>query len=185
MGSSGTQPRYLQQWRPQFKTLIEDSLGGDADTKTVKFWVPVPDSRLRVKITVLFAFRAASQVATDAVDLTGTSHLWLSDTEDEDAGATGTTNPAVNIEGTQAAPTAIPATIGLTAYSREFQTSGDRIQGVFSTSSNGFKGSWVLQLRYQPVAGQRFTLDEWEEIKALCRPIVSPAGGLRLVAVVP
>lgn len=171
MGSAGQQDPVLQKWRPRPATLIASTTNGER-APTVRFRVPVPDSRLRVKISVLFAFVAGQQ--TTAPDLTpGGATLWLAAADDDDSGSTGTTLPETNLEGTQAAPTLIPATPGLVGYSREFITAGDNIEGVFQTAYNGFNGYWMLQLRYQPDTGQRFTDEEWEAIVGYCKPIVA------------
>jgi hypothetical protein len=170
MGSAGQQDPILQKWRPRPMTLVSATTNGE-HTPQVVFRVPVPDSRLRVKISVLFAFVAGQQ--TSSPDLSpGGATLWLSAADDDDSGSTGTTLTETNLEGTQAAPTAIPFTPGLVGYSREFITSADYIEGVFKTAHNGFNGYWVLQLRYQPDTGQRFSTEEWEAIVGYCKPTV-------------
>lgn len=177
MGSSGSQPQYLQKWRPTPRTLIASQLAVEGSAAfTQRFRVLIPDSRLRVKISIVFAFKGGQQPSIDAVDLsTGAATLWLYEAEDDDSGTTGSTYPCTNIEGTEAAPTVVPQAIGLSGYSREFITAGDNIEGRFVTAFNGFTGNWMLQLRYQPDNGQRFTDDEWREICNLAKPIVPPA----------
>ena len=177
MGSSGSQTGRLQKWRPRPNVLIGTipTTEGGGPPLSIEFRVPVPDSRLRVKISIIFAFKAGVQPSTPNVDLSaGNSTLWLFEADDDDAGTTGTIIPCTDIEGHQDTPTSIPQHIGLAGYSREFITAGDYIGGIFTTQFNGFLGNWMLQTRFQPDNGQKFTSEEWEEIVGLARPIVPP-----------
>lgn len=157
----------LQKQKPQMVTLVKASAAGE-QTATIRFRVPTPDSRLRVKISILFIPNAGTQSISP--DITGgNTTLWLCATDDDQSGTAGSTIPMTNIEGTQATPTAIPATSGLLGYSRAFVTSADYIEGTLFTETNGLDGYWVLQTRYQPDA-VRFTEDEWDDITVACNP---------------
>lgn len=163
-----------QRWEPPIITMVTVADGASVPTNNVTYFkVPVVDSRLRVKISVLFVMAAGSALE---VNLTGFANLWLAEFEDDTGGAWGRGIGAVNIEGTEAAPTAVPSASPLAGYSREFVSAADFIQGKFTVLSNITLGTWYLKTRYQPDSGQRFTPEEWEEIKALCRPnLMSPA----------
>jgi hypothetical protein len=153
-------------------TLGPSATGGPY---TAVFRVPIPDSRLRVKISTLFV--PASGLATSGLS----ADLWLYETDVEAAGVTGIQIPTTNIEGTQAAPTAIPEAAGLMGYSREFVSAADYIVGRLRASPGGpGVGTWVLQTRYQPDA-VRFTDREWNEIKNQCNPNVT-IGPLRILS---
>ncbi len=132
--------------------------------RTVNFQVPIPDSRLRVKIATLFI--PTSGTATSG--LGGT--IWLREADQDASGVSGNLIPAANIEGTLALPTTFP-TAGLQGYSREFISAADYILGTVVLTSSGPSagGSWVLQTRYQP-QGVRFTPQEWDIIAPLCNP---------------
>lgn len=155
---------------PPVRSLI--TFGSGAGSATVKFRVPVPDSRLRVKISVLFV-PDAGNAASSGVALS--SSIWLYEAEDDQSGVSGMSLGATNIEGTQAAPTAIPAADPLLGYSREFVSAADAIEGVLASTAGGpMIGTWVLQVRYQPNA-VRFTNEEWTEIRNQCSPtLITP-----------
>lgn len=153
-----------QKWIPGSQRLIS-FITSAPGPGTVYFRVPVPDSRLRVKISVLFIPPAGDAFE---FDITGGTTLWLYEADDDLSGVSGRTIPCTNIEGTEAAPTAIPATSPLLGYSREFSTAADAIEGKL-VASNVTLGTWILQCRYQPQA-VRFTDAEWREIKSGCNP---------------
>lgn len=141
-----------------------------AGTLPAYFRVPIIDARLRVKISLMFI---DTSDASFNPDITGFANLWLCESdEDPDLMGSGRTYPLVNIEGTQAAPTAVPAAPPLMGYSREFQSAADYIEGKFTIVAAGTiaLGSWILRTRYQPAPGQRFTPDEWQKITALAQP---------------
>jgi hypothetical protein len=154
---------------PPVRSLITFSALGSGSA-SVKFRVPIPDSRLRVKISVLF-IPVAGNAPTSGVGGT----LWLYEADDDQSGVSGMSIGCTNIEGTQASPTAIPAASPLLGYSREFVSAGDAIEGVLAATSGGAMiGTWVLQVRYQPDA-VRFTDEEWIEIRNLCNPtLITP-----------
>lgn len=134
---------------------------------TSTFRVPIPDSRLRVKLSVLFIPGAGG--APNAASL-GASTLWLYEADADLSGLSGITIPATDIVGTSAVPLVIPASADLGGYSREFVTAADAIEGVLTSTPGGpMIGTWMLQTRYQPDA-VRFTFEEWDQIKAGCNP---------------
>lgn len=132
---------------------------------SVYFRVGIPDSRLRVKLSVLFIPLAGS---ANEFDATGFANLWLYEAEDDKSGISGRAIQTGNIEGTEAAPTAVPATAPLLGYSREFVTAADAIEGKLTILTNVTLGTWVLQARFQPDA-VRFTDAEWDEIATACK----------------
>lgn len=176
--SGELQPRDSARWKWQPNAtplIVFGGASGSGTQKIVKFRVPVPDSRLRVKISILFIPQAGLDPQSG---LNGT--IWIYETEDDISGTSGKSIPSNNVEGTQAAPTAIPVTVPLQGYSREFITAADALEGELSAVSGlNMIGAYVLQVRYQPDA-VRFTAQEWKELMADCAPRVF--GG---VAVVP
>lgn len=133
---------------------------------SVYFRVPIPDSRLRVKLSVLFIPPAGD---TNEFDITTFANLWLYEAEDDTSGVSGRAIQTGNIEGTEAAPTAVPASAPLLGYSREFVTAADAIEGKFTILNNITLGTWILKSRYQPDA-VRFTDAEWDQIATACQP---------------
>jgi len=134
----------------------------------VYFRVPIVDARLRVKIALYFTVGGGTPFETD---YTGFANLWLYEADDDpDLIGSGRTFALMNVEGTEAAPTAVPSASPLLGYSREFQTAADYIEGKFKILSNIALGAWILRCRYQPAPGQRFTPDEWQQITPLAQP---------------
>lgn len=170
MGSRGSQNPNWQRWIPKEVPLAQ-VIGASGKSKDIFFNVPMPDSRMRVKISVLFKFSGAPSAGPAAT-------LWLAETDLDESGAQGDLVPLTNIEGTSAAPTAIPADTGLLGYSREFISAADNIQGRLTIPANGATGYWVLQTRYQPFSVS-FSSEEWGLIIAQCNPY---SGGLVKVA---
>lgn len=156
--------KYLSQYFPLI-TFLADT--GSAD---VRFRVPGVDSRLRIKISVLFVPPGGS--APDAGS-NGTATLWIAEAEKDRSGQSGITVPSTNIVGTQASPATIPASAGLGGYSREFVTAADYLEGTLhAESAAGMSdGQWVLQVDYSPDA-VRFTNEEWEFLVAKMSPRV-------------
>jgi hypothetical protein len=131
------------------------------------FRVVVPDSRLRTKVTVLFSPKPPYPEPFDLTSLGAT--LYLADMEQDYGGDSAALLPAVALVGTRAAPVAIPLVADLLAWSKEFVTAGDCIQGWLAlNNTTGFNGKLVLQARWQP-DGQRIPDVEWDEIKRLCQ----------------
>ena len=156
-----------QIWAPDPIILCNNVGGGEAAYDTTVI-VPAPDSRCRIKISVLFIVAAGSA----APDITGPSSIWVAACEADQKGTGGGSGrliPVTDLEGHQGTPTPIPKDPGLLGYSREFVTAADWIQVVFSTASLATPGTWVLQTRIQPDA---VTLDwvEWDQIRRLFLP---------------
>lgn len=162
MPSRGSQDPRWQRWIPKTVTLASIK-AGEGVTKDVSFSVPVPDSRLRVKISLLF-------VPEDPT-LTSTADLWIFEADTEDGGMRGDEVPLTNVEGTSAAPTSIPADSSLNGYSREFITAADYLNGRL-TVNDEVAGFWLLQTRYQP-QNTPFSIDEWKIVIAQCNPSAS------------
>ena len=159
-------PRQL--WTP--RRIVLASFSGDAGAAgSIRFRLETPDSRVRTKVSILFVPAAGTSAVTFAQS-TG-AQLWLYETEADQTGTSGLDVPCVDIEGTFAAPTAIPKSSGLAGYSREFVTIGDGVEGQLSfpidESSGGPKGTVALQTRFQP-DGQRLPFDEWDEVRRQC-----------------
>jgi hypothetical protein len=132
--------------------------------------VPIPDSRCRVKISVIF-FPAQGTTIPDDLALEGT--IWMAAYEEDQkgvSGSSGRTSPVTDLVGSKNAPVQFPASQGLAGYSREFVTAADWIEADITIGGVAdASGHWVLQTRIQPDA---VTLDwrEWQQIRALFLP---------------
>lgn len=134
--------------------------------------VPVPDSRCRIKLSVIF-FPRAGQPIPNALQGIGT--IWVAGYDEDDegiSGSAGTTQPVQDVEGsavlvgTDPGPTPFPKTRGLAGYSREFVTAADWLEAAIVLNSNAaVVGQWVLQTRLQPDAGANFGWQEWDQIR--------------------
>jgi hypothetical protein len=173
MSDINLQPRDSARWRtpPQSRALVTFG-SGSGGPGAVKFRVPVPDSRLRVKVSLVFVPVQGNNPLTG---LALSASIWLYEVE-LDAMGGGAYIPCVNILGTQAAPLLIPTANPLQGYSQEFITAADALEGEFIATSGGpIVGTWVLQTRYQPDS-VRFTKQEWDELAADCTPrVLGPA----------
>lgn len=133
--------------------------------------VPVPDSRCRVKVTVMFVPTAGTVVPAD---LANAGSIWIAASdEDQDGtgGSGGMVLPVTNVEGTQAVPTPFPVAAGLSGYSRSFVTAADWLDiDLTINGRSDAAGAWVAQFRIQPDA---VTLgwNEWDEIRRLFLPV--------------
>lgn len=155
-----------QRFDAQFVPLAFLSAGsGVAGGGTFK--VPVPDSRLRVKVSLIFVPNAGATLLSSLAAAAAT--IWLYDAEQDASGQSGIELPCANVEGTSAAPTAFPAANGLYGYAREFTTSADNIKGDWNATSFGVVHALVLQVRYAPDS-VRFSPEEWDEITRRCTP---------------
>jgi hypothetical protein len=165
MSSRGSQVPGWQRWIPKPIVLARVAGLGTGNVVTSNFQVPMPDSRLRVKISLLFIRAVAGGVTPAAT-------LWLFENDDDASGGNGADGEQIalgNIEGTFSAPTAIPAAVGLNGYSREFFTAADYIGGQLRViDTPAVAGAWVLQARYQPqiVLGDA----EWQIVVSQCSP---------------
>ena len=162
MPSRGSQNPNWQRWIPRPLVLAQIIAGSTGAKKTSIFRVPFPDSRLRVKISLLF------KRTNTSTSLPG-ANLWLAEADIDDSGMQGDTVPLTNIEGTFAIPTVIPAAVGLLGYSREFVSAADYIEGQLQVTGDGTLGYWVLQARYQPQSVS-FSPEEWGLIISNCNP---------------
>ncbi len=163
--TTGAQSRHWQRYIPKAVLLAVVQNGADANAHDIFFNVPTPDSRLRVKVSLLWEDNTPGGSVPAAT-------LWLNAADDLIDGVStlnGSIIPITNLEGTSAAPTAIPADNGLGGYSREFYTSADYINGRLTIRNNGALGWWRLQTRYQP-NGVTLSPEEWDIITAQCTP---------------
>ena len=165
---------------PPAETLIQVEFGATPETTSVQFEVPTPDSRMRVKLSVLFV---RDPDETDPVtDLGATLYLGAGDYDISglDGRLSLTTDILRDAAGDvvhSSAPLAIPEDPGLTGFSQEFVTSGDTIMGTLGTGQNGPAGRWILQVRYQP-EGQRLHECDWSNAIRRCNPRRIGAMGL-------
>ncbi len=158
----------LQRFEAPVVPLIVCSAAG-VGVVAGNFQVPIPDSRLRVKTTLLFVPAAGATPLSNLSAMAAT--LWLFESEVDRTGVSGGRFPTTNIEGTSAAPTSVPeAGNALYGYSREFTSLADVVEGAFVSGTNGTQaGTWVLQCTYAPDS-VRFTADEWDVITRACNP---------------
>lgn len=141
--------------------------GGNSYTTILR--IPTPDSRCRVKVSIVYV----PADSNNPTDITGFTTVWIAGCDFDQrgvGGGGGRSLPVTNVEGTEAAPTAIPKAAGLLGYSREFVTAADCLEVSFTTATISGQGTWVLLTRLQPDA---VTLDwkEWEQIRALFNPL--------------
>jgi len=168
-------PRQIFMPAPIVVCVNTGGEGGASYSTIVR--VPTPDSRCRVKISLIYV-PGDGDLPTD---VTGAATVWIAGCDYDQrgvGGGGGRTLPVTNVEGTKAAPTAIPKAVGLVGYSREFVTAADCLEvSVAITSITGIgSGAWMLQTRIQPDA---VTLEwkEWEQIRALFNPMNLSAQG--------
>jgi hypothetical protein len=140
---------------------------------TARFRVITPDSRVRVKVSVLCVPPYGQTVDFAGLAMT----LWMGAVDDDASGSsaglslpiTNVMDPIAGVPVTQAAPAPFPAD-GLSGYSREFVTAADAIEGIITVPgapATPLTGVVSVQVRYQP-DGQRLPWDEWEEIRREC-----------------
>lgn len=139
-----------------------------------RFRVETPDSRIRVKVSVL----CVPPYGGDAAFAIGYGmKLWMGAVDDDASGnaaglavpVTNVMDPIAGVPVTQAAPADFPAD-GLAGYSREFVTAADAIEGVITVPETPVVpvvGMVVVQVRYQPDP-QRLPWSEWDEIRREC-----------------
>jgi hypothetical protein len=166
----------------QFYAPRPDVLSDLAATATgvkATFRVPVPDSRLRVKVSVIYCPVPGVTIPFD-IGTVNSHYLWLGLEELDWAGRIAgpiptqnlIINPATATYYTRAAPLVIPSDVNVMGFSQEFQTAGDQIFGELTTTFvAAAPGRWMLYTRYQP-DGLWLPPDEWEAVKGLCTPRV-------------
>lgn len=152
-------------------------------TLTTRFRALNPDSRVRLKLSVLYVNDQNNQTTILGMPTT----LYLG--EEEQARKNGKRilctdilrDSAGNVIH-QSAPLTIPEDAGLNGFTIEFVTAADSILGIFSTASPAglFVGHWVVQARWQP-DGQRLCPEDWDAVRRKCRLIavgdMLPGGG--------
>lgn len=159
---------------------------GAAGTGTAQFRVPLPDSRVRCKVTLLYDAVPKTTNAALPYNITAISHtVWMCLEDVSFAGRQDAPVPIQNVIRdpvtgllvTRLAPLIIPSDPNTMGFSREFVSAGDSLYGELAT---GFvataPGRWMLYTRYQP-EGLFLPPDEWQEIVGLCRPQVIVAVG--------
>jgi hypothetical protein len=152
----------------------------EGDTATVKFRIYCPDSRLRVKASLIFLRDDPSDTTDPVTDLGAT--LYIGEEEHDRSGKLGTevicTDVLRDSSGNiihQSAPLAIPEDVGLEGFTTEFVTAADQLLGIFTTGQEGPSGHWVLQLRFQP-DGQRLCDSDWDFVcRKLHATLLGPA----------
>lgn len=174
MQSSGAQDPTWQRWIPKPVTLCKTLGSGGAGTGTanVFFSVPFPDSRLRVKISLIFNnYNVGGNLCPPTT-------LWMFEDDEGVDGFESDDYPLTNIVGTSAAPLVIPTDNqpvpaldpALRGYSREFVSAADFVNGrLVVQNNNGAAGYWILQTRYQPQSVS-FSFEEWLKITQQCTP---------------
>jgi hypothetical protein len=163
------------------KAEVLSDFGAAGGPSTAIFRVPLPDSRVRCKVTLLYDAVPKTTNAALPYDITGTNHtIWmcLEDISFQGRQASPVpiqnvvVNPATGLLVTRAAPLVIPSDAGVMGFSREFVSAGDSLYGELVTSFVAASpGRWMLYTRYQP-DGQYLPPDEWQAIVGLCRPVV-------------
>ncbi len=152
-------------YRPQPRKLVQ-AKGLSEASWTGRVRLPVPDSRCRVKLTVVFYPRPGSTIPTQLKQL---GSIWVAGYDEDTqgiSGSAGQTEPVQDVEGTSDVPTLFPVSAGLAGYSREFVTAADWLEAVITISSNAAViGQWTLQTRLQPDAGALFSWQEWDQIR--------------------
>jgi hypothetical protein len=141
--------------------------GVTTGTKTVRFRVPTPDSRIRQNVALL-----GVPVPGGSATFLGGKALTLLLQGVSDAVEGGMTVPVTSLPNPAVGtPFAIPENSSLGGFAYESVTIGDAIEGEVSATgtADAIVGRLVLQVRYQP-DGQRLPWDEWREIVAQCNP---------------
>ncbi|HET7485834.1 MAG TPA: hypothetical protein VFJ64_10740 [Solirubrobacterales bacterium] len=141
--------------------------GTTTGTKTVRFRVPTPDSRVRTKVALIG--QPAPGGSPTFLSLK-TVTLLLQAIEDAING--GMPIPVTSLpDPTVGTAIAIPEHSQLGGFSYESVSIGDAIEGTITvtSNSNAAHGFLMLQARYQP-DGQRLPWDEWREIVSQCNP---------------
>lgn len=154
--------------------MLGSNSGSGENATSAEFRVQVPDSRIRVKTSILFVPNNPV-FPVDITDMAPT--IFLAEEDECYSGQYSGYLPLVAIiPGTsQAAPLAL-TTVGLAGYSIESTTAADAIHGFLNWQSGAATGFWFLQTRYQP-DGQRLTKEDWEETRLLCNATLVGAQG--------
>lgn len=166
----------VQLWEPD--AIVLAGLFGGSGTPvpggSVTFRVPCPDSRVRVKVSVLYLPAQISILAGESgnVVYNQTANLWIAEREEDRTGRRGCMIAVNNIFGTSAVPINVAGDGTIAGYSAEFVTASDEIFGRLATAlCPAASGRWILQCRYQP-DGLSMDPCEWELVRALCNPSI-------------
>lgn len=144
----------------------------EGNSASSRFRIYTPDSRLRVKVTVLFLRDDPTDTSTPVTNHGAT--LYIGEEEHDYSGKLGAdlicTDVLRDATGNvihQSAPLAIPEDVGLDGFTTEFVTAADSLIGIFTTGQAGPSGHWVVQLRFQP-DGQRLCDQDWDFVCRKC-----------------
>jgi hypothetical protein len=179
-GAPGVPAGGPQVWYGDTGNITLGHLVGNAEgtTASAKVRIYTPDSRLRVKVSVLF-LRDDPTDTTPVTRLKAT--LYIGEEEHDYSGKLGSdlicTDVLKDAAGNvihQSGPLAIPEDDGLDGFSMEFVTAADSLIAIFTTAQGdtedgiaGPNGHWSMQVRYQP-DGQRLCPEDWDWIKRKC-----------------
>ncbi len=158
------------------QAFVSDSVESAEERRSARYRIKVPDSRLKVKQSILFVPLAGTGPITDLT--AASAKLWAAGKDHDSSGILGYDPVVTNILGTQAAPSSIIASAGLQGYSLETDGSAiDYLQGVFSALCNGPtapKGTWYVAATYQPGTGQNYSDAEWAALRSMFGLTVAP-----------
>lgn len=158
---------------------ILSDLAANATNVKATFRVPMPDSRLRVKVSLIYSPVPGVTIPFD-IGTVNSHAIWMGLEEIDWAGRIAGPIPTINVIRnpttgllvTRAAPLVIPSDVNVMGYSQEFQSAGDQIFGELTTTFvAAAPGRWMLYTRYQP-DGIVLPEEEWQEITNLCTPRV-------------
>ena len=145
----------------------------NAETAAAKFRVLCGDSRVRVKVSVLFI--RLGGVLTPSSSLLGAT-LWGGEEEDDTSGLGGGKIPSTDIlrDSTgaivhRATPMAIPEDTALDGWTQEVVTSAESLIFDFTTGQGtvadaGPSGTWIAKAKFQP-EGQRLPKEDWDHVQ--------------------
>jgi hypothetical protein len=168
-----------QIWRGDSPAIILGHIDHFADPESsaeAAFRIYTPDSRLRVKLTVLFVRDDPSTFALPVSDHAAT--LWIGEEEHDFSGKSGAdlacTDVLRDVSGNvvhQSSPLTIPEDPDLEGFTTEFVTAADSLVGKFTTGQQGPSGIWTVQLRFQP-DGQRLCDQDWDFVCRKCHGLL-------------
>lgn len=169
-------PQMIYRSKPQ---LLTRATGVNGGTWTGVVRLPVPDSRCRVKLSVIF-WPASGAAVPAALKQSGS--IWVAGYDEDQGGLSGSggqTAPVQDVEGTSDVPTAFPVSAKLQGYSREFVTAADWLEAVITLhGATTVVGAWTLQTRIQPDAGALFGWQEWDQIRGNFYPTATGQGAV-------
>ena len=168
MSNVSTSYTFLRRWvlSPE-KLFTSDSSETPQSRRTAKYRLTVPDSRLKVKQSILFVPSPGDEVPTDVSG--AAPQLWVVAKDKDTSGILGYDVPTTNVLGTSVAPIVVITTPRIFGYSLETDGSAtDYFEGEFSALVNGAqpKGTWYVAALYQPYV-VRFDDREWNALRTL------------------